>query len=142
MFRVLCVCLGNGDRSPAMAGVLNLFLKETHPDVVCESAGVLDSLTEGDPAAPLAVEAARRIGIDLSGHRRHHISSLNLANYDLLVCVDDQVAAQLIQAGSLPEKLYNANVPNPWPVQFQEDYDRTFEHILATMYHVITHYFR
>lgn len=141
MKKVLCVCIGNSDRSPVMAAVLEMFLEHTCHEVTCESAGVGESAVKGGPATPFAVAAAQRIGLDLTGHQRRHIASFNLADYDLIICASDEIAALVIQAGAEMKKVHNAQVTNPWPCQFQEDYDGTFQQILAAMYRVVARYF-
>lgn len=141
--KVLCVCKGNGDRSPLMAAVLKMYLKNAGlADVVCESAGVLEAATKGGgPAPEFAVVAAKRIGIDLSGHRKHQLDPRTIGDYDLFVCVDEEVAARVLEAGAKMQNIYNAQIGNPWPCQFQEDYDQTAERIMAAMYRVVIRYF-
>lgn len=136
--KVLCVCIGNGDRSPMMAEVLEKFVGRDR--VVCDSAGIGASAKKGG-AAKFAVEAARRIGLDLSRHVRKHIDRCKLTEYDLIVCASDEIAAKVIEAGADMSLVYNAQITNPWPVQFQEDYDGTVAQILGAMYRVICRYF-
>ena len=138
--KILCVCLGNSDRSPVMAAVLEMFLKNAGRDVTCESAGVEKSAMSGS-AGKYGITAAKRIGLDISGHQRRHVSALNLDDYDLFICASDEIAGKLIEAGVDMKKVYNAQVTNPWPVQFQEDYDLTMANILTAMYRVVTRYF-
>jgi protein-tyrosine-phosphatase len=143
--RVLCVCKGNGDRSPMMAAVLQMYLDNTIlPDgeVHCESAGILEIAGKGGEASPLMIEAAKRIGIDLSLHKRRWVNSLNINDYDLFVCVDDEVAAYLImELGVDIKKVCNVQVSNAWPSRFQRDLDDTAERILGVMFRVVTRYF-
>lgn len=139
--RILCVCIGNSDRSPVMAKVLEMFLRNVGHQVICESAGVGENAGKGGGAAPFAVRAAKRIGLDLSGHKKQRITSLDLNSYDLIICANDEIAAQVMQAGGEMKKIYNAQITNPWPCQFQEDYDRTAEAIMSAMYRVVTRYF-
>lgn len=140
--KVLCVCKGNGDRSPMMAGVLRMYLNQTlREDVACnESAGILEIARKGG-ASPLMIKAARRIGIDLSSHKRRWINSLKISNYDLFVCVDEEVAAYVIGLGADMKNVCNAEISNPWPSRFQRDLDDTAEKILAAMFRVVTRYF-
>ena len=140
MKSVLCVCIGNGDRSPAMAAVLQLFLERFGNRVECESAGIGESAHQGH-ASRFAIDAAKRIGIHLSEHSRRHISSLDLGDYDLIVCASDEIAAKVIEAGASIDRVYTTPILNPWPCHFQEDYDETFKHILPAMYRVVTRYF-
>ena len=139
--KVLCVCIGNSDRSPVMAAVLCMFLRNTGYTRIIESAGIGESAAKGGEAATFAVTATKRIGLDISTHSRRHVDSLNLGEYDLVVTASDEIAAVMIQKGVDIKKIYNAQISNPWPVQFQEDYDATFATILTAMYRVVTRYF-
>jgi len=139
--RIMCVCIGNSDRSPVMAAVLEMFLKNAGYEVGCTSVGISESANRGGGASPFAVTAAKRIGIDLTGHGRTQIASHGLDYYGLIICASDEIAAKVIELGADPKKVYNAQIPNPWPVQFQEDYDVTFAQILAAMYRVVARYF-
>ena len=108
--------------------------------VQCESAGILESAAEGS-ASPYAIVAGKRIGIDLSDHRRRQIDSLDLRDFDLFVCVDEKVAAYVLALGVPMEKIYNVQISNPWPVQFQVEYDETAEAIMKAVYRTIIRYF-
>ncbi|MSR71331.1 MAG: hypothetical protein EXS50_01480 [Candidatus Taylorbacteria bacterium] len=141
MNNILCVCIGNSDRSPVMAAVLAMFLKNAGHDVNCESAGVSESAAKGGPAPSFAVFASKRIGLDISGHSRRRTTSLDLKSYDLIVCVSDEVAGQIIAQGADVSKIFNAQITNPWPVKFQDTYDATFGQILVVMYQVVKFYF-
>jgi len=139
--KVLCVCIGNSDRSPVMAAVLGMLLKNAGHDVICESAGISEN-ARGGKAAQHGTAAAKKIGLDLSGHSRRHIGALDLTSYDLFICASDEIAGAVIEAGADMKKIYNANITNPWPVQFQEDYDaQCMPAILSGMYRVVCRYF-
>ncbi len=140
--RVLCICKGNNDRSPMMAAVLQMYLSNASmKDVVCESAGILEIANKGGGVSPLMVKAAKRIGIDLSSHKKCWVNSLKINDYDLFVCADNEVAARVIELGADMKKVCNAGVSNCWPSQFQRDLDDTAERIMAAMFRVVTRYF-
>jgi len=144
--KVLCVCKGDGDRSPMMAGALEMYLDNTIPggqtcEIDCESAGILEIADKGGCASPLMIKAARRIGIQLSSHERRWVKSLNISDYDLFVCVDEEVAAYVIDLGADIKKVCNAQISNPWPSTFQRDLDDTAERIMGAMFRVVTRYF-
>lgn len=141
--KVLCVCKGNGDRSPMMAAVLRMYLGQAlKGDIVCESAGILEVADKGGKASILMMEAAKRIGIDLSEHERRWVNRLDISNYDLFVCVDDEVAAYLIiELGVDIKRVCNVQISNAWPSQFQRDLDDTAERIMGVIFRVITRYF-
>jgi protein-tyrosine-phosphatase len=141
--QVLCVCKGNSDRSPMMAGVLQKYLNRAgFSRVLCDSAGVLEIAAKGGSASPFGIFAAKRIGINISNHQRRQVSPQMLEHYDLFVAVDTEVGGLLVtEFGVDPKKIYNAEVPNPWPVNFQADFDRTAETIMSAMYRVVARYF-
>ena len=140
--KVLCVCYGNSDRSPAMAAVLGMFLKNAGHNVVVESAGVGESAEKRGGASPWAMVACNLVGLDLTGHIKRRTTSLNLNDYDLIICADDYIVAQLLGQGANVAKIYNVSVSNgQWPFKFQDDYDKTFQQILSAMYRVVSHYF-
>lgn len=139
--KILCVCVGNADRSPAMATILQMYLHCNGLSTICESAGLSPNADKGGPAPEHVRTACQRIGINMSNHKRRHIKSVNLGEFDLIITVNDEVAAKVIEAGADVKKVYNANIPNPWPVQFQDDYDQTFALILGAMYRVVSRYF-
>lgn len=141
---VLFVCKGNGDRSPMMRNVFQMLLDNMVPpysEVLSESAGILEIADKGGGASPLMIVAAKRIGIDLSLHKRRWINRLNINRYDLIVCVDDNVAAYVIGLGVDIKKVCNVRISNAWPSTFQRDFDDTAGKVLEAMFHVITRYF-
>jgi len=145
--RVLCVCKGNGDRSPMMSGVLQMLLDRITPSgsrIHCESAGILEIANSGGGASSFMVKIADRIGIDLSKHKRRWINKLRgcpLSEYGLFVCVDEEVAAYVMDLGVDIKKICNAQISNPWPSQFQQDFDDTAEIIMGAMFRVVTRHF-
>lgn len=140
--RWLCVCVGNSDRSPVLAAILNMFLKNAGHNVSVESAGIGESASKNNEgAARFAVAAAKRLGLDISSHRKQRTTSLNLGAYDLFICVSDGIAAELHKQGVPQEKLYNAEITNPWPCQFHAQYDTTMEQILVASNRIMGFYF-
>lgn len=117
--KVLCVCKGNSDRSPLLAAVLQLFMK----DAEIHSAGILD-LATGRHASHQAVTAGRRFGLELGDHRGKKIEDVPHSLYDLVVCVDDSVVTYVSEKLGIPtNKIYNVQVGNCYPVKCQADFD-------------------
>jgi len=141
--RVLCVCKGNSDRSPAMEAVLRMYLENAGHDVTVESAGILEVADKGGSCSSCIAKAASRIGLDLSEHCKRWIEKLDLDGYDLFVVVDETVANRVLELAGFDKmsKVHNAEVTNPWPSQFQEDHDKTFQYILGAMHKVMVRYF-
>lgn len=140
--KILCVCFENNDRSPVMASVLNMYLKSAgHNAVVCESAGINND-AQGDGAAPFSMVAARRLGLELRGHKKKNVREFDLTQYDLIIVVDDIVAGVLVDKHAVSaNKIFNAQIANAWPCQFQEQFDATMESIMIMMYRIIKLYF-
>lgn len=122
-----------------MAAVLGMYLK--HHDVICESAGTSEYAARGGPAAEFATKAAQQIGLDISRHERRQVTNINLSGYDLIVCVNDEIGGEMYNAGVEPKKIWNAQIVNPWPVHFEQDYEPTMQSILGAMYKVVARYF-
>ncbi|MFN3135161.1 MAG: arsenate reductase ArsC [Candidatus Kryptonium sp.] len=82
MIRVLFLCTGNSCRSQMAEGLLRhfgnnkfeVFSAGTHPSFV----------------HPLAIEAMKEIGIDISNHRSKHVSEFLGQNFDYVITVCDK----------------------------------------------------
>ena len=82
---VLFICTANRFRSPLAAAMLSRALQEMGfaEYWLVRSAGTW--ATPGQPALPAAVSAARRRGLDLSGHRSTRVSRELISEYDLIL---------------------------------------------------------
>lgn len=77
--KVLFLCTGNSCRSQMAEG----WAKRLKSDLIdVYSAGV-----EPKPVDPLAVEAMREVGIDISGQHSKHVSELSGVQFDYVVTV-------------------------------------------------------
>lgn len=86
MKKLLFVCSGNTCRSPLAEGIAKQIFPETvqqHIDV--SSAGT--SAVNGLPASDLAIEVARRNGIDLTPHRSRLLDKERIADADLIIAL-------------------------------------------------------
>ena len=79
--KVLFICTHNSARSQMAEGLLRHLAGERFE---VESAG-----TEATHVRPLAIEAMRELGIDISGHRSKTIESLGDQHFDVAVTVCD-----------------------------------------------------
>jgi protein-tyrosine-phosphatase len=91
--RIVFVCTGNTCRSPLAAGLFQFHLARRLDCPIDEvlakgylvsSAGI--SAIHGDPASGDSIDAARELGVDLSGHRSQQ------AMVDLIARADDVIA--------------------------------------------------
>ena len=125
-----------------MAALLAKFLEGTGQPTAFESAGILSNSSDHQPAGGFAVTTAARIGIDLTGHRTRDIAEVrDLREFDLVVCVSDEIAGKVIGLGVSPRKIFKVNITNPFPCNFQETYDQSFREMLVATYDIIAHYF-
>ncbi len=86
---ILFVCTGNICRSPMAAGVFRTMAQRAGmaETFIIDSAGTYDGHV-GAPASLLAVEAARRRGYDISGHRSRVVTNEDLEKFDLPLAMD------------------------------------------------------
>ncbi len=110
MKKILCVCFGNTCRSPMLQALLIQGLQGKSVDV--ESAGLADRF--GVPATPHAVECMKERGLDITGHRSHKVSDLDLASYDHIYCVEEVLTQRLTALGAPAEKVEVIEVSNPY----------------------------
>jgi protein-tyrosine-phosphatase len=99
---LLLVCAANRCRSPLAAALLTRLL---HTSAVAPSAPSLWRVESaglyaepGLPATPYTVTVAREIGLDLAAHRARRIDDLTLADYALIVTMEESQAHALAAA--------------------------------------------
>lgn len=91
MKQIMAVCIGNICRSP----IAEALLKQQFPDKTIWSAG-LGALV-GNPADPMAVEAAAARGVDISAHRAQQLTSWMCQSADLILVMETAHKAELEQ---------------------------------------------
>lgn len=82
------VCTGNTCRSAMAQGICKKLLTERKIESIsCQSCGL--AAFSGDSASPLAVEAVKRLGADISAHRSRQLSQYIFDETDLMVCMTE-----------------------------------------------------
>lgn len=97
--RVLILCTGNCVRSQMAEGLLRHFGGDAYE---VRSAG---SHPNGY-VSPLAIEAMREIGIDISAHRSKSVSEFADRHFDTLITVCDSAAEECPVFPGAPERIH------------------------------------
>ena len=104
---VLFVCTANRFRSPLAAAILEKALAEDKQEGnlpwtsgnryswEVSSAGIWTD--PGEPALPDVQDAARQLGLDLSGHRSRMVSDGLLSRYDLILVMEQSHREALLR---------------------------------------------
>jgi len=89
MRSVLFVCTANICRSPTAAGVLRCMLEREDRlrDIEVSSAGTHDYHV-GEPPFPIAVEAAKRRGYDITGSTSRRVQANDFDHFDMILAMD------------------------------------------------------
>ena len=87
MTSILVVCTGNVCRSPMAEGLLWAALQRRFGDASPEIASAGTAGWEGSEPMPGSVEAARELGVDISGHRGRRLTTMMAEDADLLLCM-------------------------------------------------------
>ena len=94
MVRILVVCSANQCRSPMTAGAIGRRAAEAGWDVRVSSAGT--RAMPDYPATPPTVEAARKIGIDLSRHTSAPLDPRAVADADLVIGLERRHVQEIV----------------------------------------------
>ncbi|MEU8034634.1 low molecular weight protein-tyrosine-phosphatase [Streptomyces sp. NPDC049099] len=115
MRKVLTVCLGNYCRSPFAALAL---AKRGAGELEVRSAGLIGKW-EGEPANEQMIQAARRLGFDITGHRAQQLTREMLDWADSVLAMDAsvlEVLREIADDGAQPKLglyLGHSDVPDP-----------------------------
>lgn len=90
--RILCLCLGNICRSPTAEAVLRVHAVRRGLDLTVDSAGTGAWHVGEAPDARMQV-AAQAQGFDLSGQRARQLAASDFHDFDLILAMDAQNAA-------------------------------------------------
>lgn len=137
--KILVLCRGNICRSPYAEVKLAQLLRERGSSMVeVSSAGTMPQ--PGRPTPDAGIEAARRLGVDLSAHRSTYIANVDLADYDFILHFDPLIDAELRQLlGVNTPPVFNLAylVPEPSPrVQIKDPIGQSADRFFKT-YQVI-----
>jgi len=120
------VCLGNICRSPLAEGILQEKALQAGLNWQVDSAGT-NGYHTGEPPHPLSIKVAKMNGIDISGQRSRRFTADDLAAYDLIYAMANDVLqdmrriaknnfdtnkVSLFLEASFPGE--ERDVPDPW----------------------------
>ena len=126
--KILMICLGNICRSPMAEGVLQQKLNDNHlnGEFIVDSCG-FEPYHLGERPHSMAIETARKHGIDISRQRQRLFSVEDFDNFDRIYvmdsgnyrdvqkksrCEDDMLKVDYLRNVVLPES--NKHIPDPW----------------------------
>jgi len=110
--RVLVLCTGNSARSQMAEGLLRSLSQGA---VEVHSAG-----TKPSSVNPLAVEAMKEVGIDISGHRSKSVEEFAGQRFDVVVTVCDNAKESCPIFPGAPERIH-WSCPDPAAVEGNEE---------------------
>ena len=141
MRSILFVCTANICRSPSAEGVMRRVLeKKGLRHIRVESAGTHDYHV-GKPPFPAAVEAAKKLGIDITGRVARRVRQSDFEDFDLILALDRSHLSMLrAQAPTrykekiellldYSDKYQGQDVPDPFGGT-EQDFDRALEMII------------
>jgi protein-tyrosine phosphatase len=100
---VTFVCTGNRARSPLAEALFRKYTVGVETSVA--SVGTMN--VEAVPALPEAIEAARRLGVDLTGHTARALRAGSLAAADLVVGFESShVSIAVVEGAARPEHTF------------------------------------
>ena len=123
------VCTGNTCRSPMAEGMFKAFLTEKNDKTVVRSRGI--AANEGEPASAHAIYVSEEQGIDISYHKATCLTTNDVCDTDLFVCMTAGHADLLIRCGVEPQKISVLNVSDPFggsPDDYRECAEQIKQH--------------
>lgn len=152
--KILCVCRGNICRSAMLEAllkraVLNADKNRRSSDynlnqcnlvnLIIESAGTYNGVSKdltGSPANEQTMLCMQDIGIDIGEHKSKPISSININDYDLIVCMTPEeigIIGMLRPRGLI--MLADGGVTDPWRMGWEayQECTRALEKVSANI---------
>ena len=130
-------------RSYLLLVAFNLHLtKMGITDYRAETAGVCHSAHRSHPPHQLAVAAAARLGQRLDHQSRWFAALKGKSEFDLFVCVDEEVAGHVVASDVPRDRIVNAHLGKPQPADSQAGYDGLMARITPFTERLVSKHFR
>lgn len=131
---ILFVCLGNICRSPLAEGIAKQLANKQGLDLVIDSCGT-GSWHVGEAPCDDSIRIAKEHGLDISAQRARQVTPEDIANYELIIGLDDSNMRDLMAMGA--KNLYklghfgynNEDVPDPYFFPGYEGFDKVYDMI-------------
>ncbi len=142
--KILMICLGNICRSPMAEGILQHKLQEYNlEDTVHVDSCGFESYHFGEPPYHMAIQTAKKHGIDIAGQRQRLFSTEDFDLFDKIYVMDSgnyQSVKRMARNAEDMEKVdyllnvvhpgKNQHVPDPWGGT-EKDFEYAFQLIDA-----------
>jgi len=131
---LLFVCLGNICRSPLAEGLAKQYADKHGLDLVIDSCGT-GSWHVGEPPCDDSIRIAKTHGLDISQQRSRQITQKDIAQFELIIALDENNLRDLKAMGAenvvkLGAYGYQgADVPDPYFFPGYEGFDKVYEMI-------------
>lgn len=99
--KILMVCLGNICRSPLAEGILKEKVKSRGLGWEIDSAGT-GAWHIGELPDRRSIATARKYGIDITDQRARQLSAADLANFDLILTMDETNYHNALRLATIP----------------------------------------
>jgi protein-tyrosine phosphatase len=114
--RILFTCLGNICRSPIAEGVLKKKILENKLPWDVASNGT-NRYHKGEPADKRTIRVCNKYEIDINAHIARRFKTTDFKEYDLIICMAEDVYEELQEFVTDPKQLENVIVVpfmDPW----------------------------
>jgi len=136
MKKILFVCLGNICRSPLAEGIARKYIQNNNLEYHVDSCGT-GEWHVGEPPCADAIKVAQMHGLDISTHRARQITQNDCTVFDMIVALDGNNMASLIQMGCQQDKIVklgafgrnNEDVPDPYFFDGFDGFEYVYEMI-------------
>ncbi len=128
--KILFTCLGNICRSPIAEGVLRKKISALDLPWQVASNGT-NRFHKGEPADPRTISVCKKNGVDINSHIARRFKTSDFKEYDLIICMAEDVfdeLQQFITDNAQLKKVVVKSIKDPWYGN-QDGFDECYQAI-------------